>query len=550
MVFFLTFILVSLSPLHPLSYIQIEGNRSFSDEEIVHSLNLSEPFNLTEKTIEECSRRILNLYKSAGFLEAEIHYEIRDSTLILTISEGVEFRVGTIEVKGNKFIKDDVLLKLLSIKKGRVFSVKDFEAGVDEVLNFYGNSGFPFTRFVPSYFKSEKGRIEIGLEVEEGPRLRWGDITAQGNTITKDYVIKKQLRIPTGDYFSENQLSRSRTWLEKLPFIEIEDTFGFVKGEESGTVDLLVNVREVKSNRMSGIIGYIPPREEEKGGYIGSFMTEMLNLFGTGRAIRVQWEKQIPPYTKLDVSFKEPWVFGSQSNLKLSLFHLLEDTLYTFSKAHIEVKTDLSLNLSMSILIGWEKFTPASIEIPASRKYSLGTGVEFSNLDYPVNPRSGVNYIFFTEYGKKGPTNVMKFTLDLLNNIPVFANNAIAILISGKATRTNDPPLPEYEQFTLGGYNSLRGYRERQFRTIQMLRVSPEYRYLVSRNSRLYLFYDCAYFKTSTYPLGILEDYFKAGYGVGARFSGGIGIISIEYALGEEKSFMKAKIHLGLDTAF
>jgi len=547
---FFIFLFISLSQLNSFSEIKIEGNTIFSEEEIINSLNLSEPFNLSEGTIEKYSQRILELYKKAGFLEAEARFEIKNKTLIINISEGERFMLGNIEVKGNRFIKDEVLLKLLGIKGNNPFRTEDFEAGMDEILDFYGNSGFPFTKIIPSYFTPEKKMINIGLEIEEGPRLRWGKVIVQGNTVTKAYVIKKQLRLPKGYYFTEEHLGASRAWLNKLSFIEVEDEFGLVKGEESGTVGVLVKIEELKSNRISGIIGYIPSHEEEKGGYIGSVMTQMLNLFGTGRALSVQWEKQIPPYTKLDVSYKEPWVFGSQSSLVLSLFHLLEDTLYTFSKARIEVKTDLTLNFSLSFLTGWEKFTPASIEVPASRKYSIGTEVEISTLDYSINPRKGINYIFYTEYGKKSSTNVMKFTLDLLNIIPLFSNNAIAVLLSGDATRTNHPPLPEYEQFTLGGYNSLRGYRERQFRTIQMLRLSPEYRYLITRKSRVYLFYDCAYFKTSTYPLGITEDHFKDAYGVGAKFSSGIGVISIEYALGEERTFMKGKIHIGIDTTF
>jgi len=273
-------------------------------------------------------------------------------------------------------------------------------------------------------------------------------------------------------------------------------------------------------------------------------------LFGTGRALAVHWEKQIPPYTKLDVTYKEPWVLGTQSTLLLSIYHLLEDTLYTFSKANLTVKTDLSLNISLGLIVGWEKFSPAATDIPESRKYFIGSQLEFTNLDYATNPRKGIDYTFYTEYGKKTSVSVTKLTANLFNSLPVFSNNAITILFSGMTSRTNTPPLAEYEQFTLGGYNSLRGYRDRQFRATQILRVSPEYRYLVSKKSRLYLFYDCAYFKTCDYTTSLSRDHYKDGYGVGARISAAIGIISLEFAVGEQKSLMKSKIHLGIDTTF
>ena len=358
------------------------------------------------------------------------------------------------------------------------------------------------------------------------------------------------MKIPKKEYFSESQLQESRAWLTKLPYIEIEKEIELVKGEESGTVGLLVTVKEMTSNRINGIAGYIPSDETQKGGFVGSISAEMLNLFGTGRALRIKWEKQIPPYTKLDIFYKEPWIFGSRSHLKLSLFHLLEDTLYSLSKAQIELETSISLNLGLSLTGGIEIFNPATIDIPGSKKYSLGTGFIYSNLDYFSNPGKGIDYKFYTEYGKKGSTNVVKLTLDLLNVIPLFSNNVVAVLLSVKAIRTNHPPLPMYEQFSLGGFNSLRGYRERQFRAIQMFRGSPEYRLLTSRKSRLYLFYDFAYFKTSTYPTGGTDNLYKDGYGIGVKFSSRLGIISLEYAIGEERTFMKGKVHIGIDSSF
>jgi len=547
---FLLFLLTTLFPLNTDNCIELEGNKLFSKEEIIGFLNLEETFSPKEKDIEKYSRRLLEIYKNDGFLDAKIDCKIENNRLIIGITEGRKFTVGTIEVKGNKFIKDELLIKFSGIKSGALFSIEDFEWGMNGLLDFYGSNGFPFTRIIPFYFKKQDGRINIGLEIEEGPRLRWGEITVLGNRVTKDYVIKKQLRIPKGEYFSETRLKRSYEWLNKLSFVERENEFLLIKGERSGTVDIVAKVNEVNSNRITGIIGYIPSENGEEGGFVGSVTTDLLNLFGTGRMLSLQWQKEIPPYTKLDVSYKEPWLLASQLNLISSFSHFIEDTLFTFSKVNLNLQTALSINLTMGLVTGWEKFTAASIGLPDSKKYTLGTEFQFNNLDDKINPRRGIDYHFYTEYGKKNSVDIMKFTLDLFQSFPIFSNNAITFLLSGKGTRTNDPPLPEYEQFRLGGYNSLRGYRDRQFRTTEMLRLSPEYRYLVSRKSRLYLLYDCAYFETTSYPDGLTKDWFKDGYGIGAKILSGLGIISIEYALGEERTFMKGKIHIGIDTTF
>jgi outer membrane protein insertion porin family len=547
----LPFLLISsLLGFHHIDCIEIQGNRALDENSIIKVLSFTPPCSLSDSQIHSGIENVLLHYLHQGFLDVEITHHVKDGMLLLVVFEGTPYRLGDISFSGNRFMKDEFALRILGLRKGSIFSQERFEEGIKELLDFYGNHGFPFTSIAPVSFTPEESSIRIEISIEEGPRLRWGKIVVQGNTITKAYVIQRQMRIPYGEYFSETKLRTGHAWLGTLPFIEQKGELSLRKGEERGTVDVLVMVEEIKSNRVNGMLGYLPPADNEKGGAVGIIDTELLNLFGTGRSLRVSWEKQIPPYTKLDVAYTEPWILGTQAEIKLLFFHLLEDTLYTISRAAAEVKTDISLNLSLALVASWEKFTPATIALPSSKKYAVGTRFEIGTLDYVLNPRKGIFYSFYTEYGKKGSANIMKFSLEMLNVIPIVSNQATALLITGQASRTNTPPVPEYEQFPLGGYESLRGYRERQFRATQLLRISPEYRFLITRKSRLYVFYDAAFFETTTYPENVRTDHFRYGCGIGATFPAGIGVLSIEYALGEEKTFLKGKIHLGLESTF
>lgn len=540
----------SLLSIYHIDAIKIQGNNALDEPSIMETLGFSPPCSINEDAIHEGIVNALSFFRDHGFLDAHISHSLQDGTLVLMISEGTPYRIGDIRFSGNSFIKEEVALRTLALRKGSLFSQRAFEKGIEELVAFYGNRGFPFTSISPVSFTPEGTAIHIQIEVEEGPRLRWGTTLVKGNSITKSSVIQKQMRIPTGEYFSESALHSAYLWLGKLPFVEAEGNGALIKGERTGTVDLLVSVKELRSNRINGILGYLPPEDNKKGGTIGLINIELMNLFGTARALHVIWEKQLPPYTKLDVAYTEPWVLGTRAATELTFFHLLEDTLYTISRLAAEVKTDIALSLSLSFVAAWEKFTPASIDLPPATKAAAGTRFEIDVLDYPINPRKGIHYSFYTEYGKKGAISIMKFTLEMLNVIPLRSNQSAVVLITGKASRTNTPPLPEYEQFTLGGYKSLRGYRDRQFRATQIISVTPEYRFLVGKKSRITLFYDAALFQTATYPDNVTSDNFRFGYGLGVAFPATIGVLSIEYALGEERAFLKGKIHLGLDTTF
>ncbi len=540
----------SILTVHQINGIEIQGNAELNKVSIMDVLGFAPPCSISVSAIHSGIKKVLARYLQKGFLDAQITHTMRNGTLLFTVSEGNQYRIGEIEISGNRFIKDEIALRILGLRKEAIFSKPTFEKGIEELLTFYGNNGFPFTRISPVSFTPAEATLTIHIEVEEGPRLRWGGTIVQGNTVTKSFVIQKQMRIPIGEYFSESKLQMAHAWLGKLSFIEPKGPVALLKGEKTGTVDMFVAIKEVNSNRVNGILGYIPASDNEEGGTVGIITAELLNLFGTARVLRVSWEKQIPQYAKLNVAYTEPWILGTRSEMELTFYHLLEDTLYTISRIQTEVKTDISFNLSLAFVASWEKFAPATIALPPSKKYSAGTRFQIYALDYVINPRKGIFYSFYTEYGKKGAVNIMKFNLEMLNVIPVVSNQSVAVLFVGQASRTNNPPLPEYEQFALGGYESLRGYRERQFRATQLLRISPEYRFLVAQKSRLFAFYDAAFFKTAIYPYSAEEDYFRYGYGIGAIFPAGIGILSIEYALGEEKSFLKGKIHLGLDTVF
>ncbi len=547
----LPFILISWSLfLHYIESIEIQGNHALGEDVIAASLGFTPPCPLTESEITSGINNTLKLYLENGFSDTQISYHIQDATMVLFINEGMPCRIASIHISGNRFIKDEIVLRTLDLKKGSLFSKRAFEHGIAQLLIFYGNRGFPFINIIPLSFAAQEGSLAIRIEVEEGPRLRWGETLVQGNTVTHPSVIRKQMSIPRGEYFSERQLQTARAWLAQLRFLEEGSEPALLRGEKSNTVDVLITIRETKSNTITGIMGYLPPTDGQEGGVVGYIHTELLNLFGTARALSVSWEKHTAPSTELHVSYTEPWLLGTRAGGMLSFWHLLEDTLYSTSGISAEVTADISPSLSLGFVANGERFSPATIALPPSRKYSAGLRFIIETLDYPYNPRKGIHYAFYTEYGKKGSEDIMEFDFEMLNVLSHFNNQAAVLLMVAQALRTSDPPLPEYELFPLGGYRSLRGYRERQFKATKILRASGEYRFIVSRTSRLYLFYDAAFFETASYPDNVKTEYFRDGFGAGAAFPAGIGILSIEYALGEERAFLKGKIHLGLDATF
>jgi outer membrane protein insertion porin family len=120
--------------------------------------------------------------------------------------------------------------------------------------------------------------------------------------------------------------------------------------------------------------------------------------------------------------------------------------------------------------------------------------------------------------------------------------------------RSDEQVVPLNEQFKLGGARSLRGYREEQFHGSRILWANLEYRLLLGRRSWTFLFVDAGhYFHRRWDPLEETPQEVsgeKVGYGIGLRMESGLGIIGVDYGLGEGDGLTDGKVHFGLLNEF
>ena len=106
--------------------------------------------------------------------------------------------------------------------------------------------------------------------------------------------------------------------------------------------------------------------------------------------------------------------------------------------------------------------------------------------------------------------------------------------------------------YFLGGANTLRGYRENQFSGNRVLWSNLEYRYLLTKRTFAFLFFDTGYYLRNENALYDIEktSAFKTGYGFGLNIETSLGILGVSFALGNGDSFSEGKIHFGIVNEF
>lgn len=172
----------------------------------------------------------------------------------------------------------------------------------------------------------------------------------------------------------------------------------------------------------------------------------------------------------------------------------------------------------------------------------IGAGNKRIRTDPDLNPDS-------VEYNSTEIEG--KFTLDLF--FPLTQRNVLNLGIAGGYRSSKS--MFENELFRLGGISTLRGFDEESILASIYSVYTFEYRYLLEQNSYLFLFFDGAYYENEVAQIkGKDWSDNPIGYGAGISFETKAGIFSINYAIGQQKGnpidIRAAKVHFGIVNRF
>ena len=107
--------------------------------------------------------------------------------------------------------------------------------------------------------------------------------------------------------------------------------------------------------------------------------------------------------------------------------------------------------------------------------------------------------------------------------------------------------LTSLDCFNLGGSQNLRGFNENQFYGYRIGWLNLEFRYLLSRKSRAFIFSDYGYAESKEYRFGKLF-----GFGFGLRLETRLGMLGIDYGFGycngELRNPIDGIIHFGIES--
>ena len=280
---------------------------------IPHSIFLENIFAKTYDAtkLEEDTERVRAEYQNRGYFKvvvSDAKTEIRDTghkgshipllqsgpgkavDITLPIEEGDKYRLGKITFKNNKAITNVAGLRaLFPIKDGDIFSREKVAKGLENMRKAYGEYGYiNYTGLPETTFDDEKKLAFLEIDVDEGKQFYVRRIEFQGNTTTRDKVIRRELALEEGGVYNSRLWELSLLRLNQLSYfdqLKPDDPNVTDKklDEKNGYVDLTLKVHEKGKNSI-GLNGGVSGLE---GAFVGlNYSTN--NFLGRGETLQVQ----------------------------------------------------------------------------------------------------------------------------------------------------------------------------------------------------------------------------------------------------------------------
>ncbi|MBU0651051.1 outer membrane protein assembly factor BamA, partial [bacterium] len=203
--------------------VNFEGNSSLKSGVLKKKLKTKEKWMFgagffNDENLEEDAEKIANYYRSQGFmnvnvLEPVISYGKRNMFVTITypIEEGPRFRTGIIEIKGNELFPLSEIKQGVLMREGHIFDQNKMIEDQKNIQTYYAERGYIFAAVKPStYINTDTNIIDVTFSITENDLAYIEKIIVQGNTRTKDKVIRREIKLHPLEPFDGTKLKRSR----------------------------------------------------------------------------------------------------------------------------------------------------------------------------------------------------------------------------------------------------------------------------------------------------------------------------------------------------
>ena len=352
-----------------IRHINFSGNEDVSDYKLSKNMkethsnkwyNFFKSKKYREKEYQTDRRTVIDAFNEAGFRDARL---VRDSVYFedekhlaidMEFDQGPRYYFRNITWTGNSVFSSEALNSILKIEKGDVYDMVTLEKRLHgggkqtdyDVSKLYRDNGYLFCNVTPVEICIQNDSVDVEIRISEGKPATLNNIIINGNDLTNEKVVRRQVMTRPGYLFSQTDFERSIREIASLGQFDQEaimssDGYSILPNSISNTVDIVYNVTEKPSSQLELSGGW--------GGYtfvatagvsFNNFSTNRMFdktawrpvPLGDAQSLSFRFQTNGRYYTSLSASFMEPWLFGKKpTSLSISGYYSrLTDAYYNY----------------------------------------------------------------------------------------------------------------------------------------------------------------------------------------------------------------------------
>jgi outer membrane protein insertion porin family len=339
------------------------------------------------------------------------------------------------------------------------------------LTDLYQDKGYAFTDVTPmTLIDDNTQNIDLTFNIAKGNEIFINRINILGNTRTRDKVIRRELRLAEGDRYSGTALKRTKERLTNTQYFKEVD-LKLIKTEDPNKINIDTTVEEKPTGTFNLSIGY---STSDKAILSGS--VSQANLLGTGK--KLFFNAAVGTVTNnFNISFLDPYIFDYNLSAGITAFNSSRDfDSYSYSQtggnlAFIRPLTEFT---KVSARYRYEKGKVDNVE-PDAGLYiqdqegttsisSVTLGLNKNTIDNMMNPTKGMNTTVSFELAGSifgGQADFYKAIASYSRYIPAgFWDSQFFVRgTAGTTVSYNSSTIPVYENFFVGGLNTVRGFK-------------------------------------------------------------------------------------------
>jgi outer membrane protein insertion porin family len=387
----------------------------------------------------------------------------------MTITEGAQYFVGTVDITGDVLGDKKVLVASLLLVPGRPYSPFDQNQDQFGLSERYGEQGYAFAQVVPDRRINDQTHIvDVTFQIRKGEKAYIGRIEFQGNRETRDFVMRREFQVRENELFNGQKLRDSQQNLRILNYFKPSMALDTEPTEVGNVLDIVTRVEEQQTGTLQAQIGY-----SDQSGVIAAFSISKGNLGGRGQTLRFSTEVA-ERFIRRNflVDFIEPHLFDTNYSSETTVGFVQRDDITELNRGLITEQTAsqgfgylIFPRLRLGFTYEATNRSFANTDFAPLQLRALTTSLNLRTVNSPTFPTEGSIFaLTATQVGGEtlgGSTEYRRYNLNLQRFFALNRENSLILMGRvriGQLEQVGDNVIPIEDRYRIGGIQTIHGY--------------------------------------------------------------------------------------------